>query len=173
MISSPRMRVRRLGPQIGAEPAPAVAAGTEAPPMEEIRADPSEAFTKWRNAMAHRDVEVLWELRSQRLKDDMNRKAETARRMVKNASASEREQLLADLGLPSEKIDSIGGKEFFQFHVDKKYPVEIVGAVASLTVKGKEVARDHATLTVLRKDMGTGRVALVFEEGAWRIDTDF
>lgn len=162
-----------LGPQIVVEPAPAAAAGTEDPPMEEIRADPAEAFTKWRNAMAHRDVEVLWELRSQRLKDDMNRKAETARRMVKNASPSEREQLLTDLGLPSEKIDSIGGKEFFQFHVDKKYPVEIVGAVASLTVKGKEVARDHATLTVLRKDMGTGRVALVFEEGAWRIDTDF
>lgn len=162
-----------LGPQVVTEPQPAPA-GTEEPAMEEdIRSDPAEAFTKWRNAMAHRDVEVLWELRSQRLKDDMNRKAETARRMVKNASASEREQLLTDLGLPSEKIDSIGGKEFFQFHVDKKYPVEIVGAVASLTVKGKEVARDHATLTVLRKDMGTGRVALVFEEGAWRIDTDF
>ena len=164
-----------LGPQIVAAPEPPAAAGaeTEAQPMEDIRADPAEAFTKWRNAMAHRDVEVLWELRSQRLRDDMDRKAETARRMVKNASASEREQLLADLGLPSERIDAIGGKEFFQYHVDKKYPAEIVGAVASLTVKGKEVARDRATLTVLRKDMGTGRVALVFEEGAWRIDTDF
>ncbi|GEM_PF-7004572 len=161
-----------LGPQVVA--VPAAAGGTEEPEIAEvIQADPAEAFTKWRNAMAHRDVEVLWELRSQRLKDDMNRKAETARRMVKNASPSEREQLLSDLGLPSERIDSIGGKEFFHHYVERRYPAEIVGAVASLTVKGKEVAQDHATLTVLRKDMGTGRVSLVFEEGAWRIDTDF
>lgn len=166
-----------LGPQVVATPAaPETPAGADEPPSTEvIQADPVEAFMKWRNAMAQADhnVTVLWELRSQRLREEMHRKAETVRRMVRNAAPAEREQLLADLGLPADRIETMDGKEYFEYHVKKKYPAEIASAVASLNVKGKEVSQNRATLTVLRKDMRTGRVALVFEEGAWRIDTDF
>lgn len=153
--------------------AQATAAAPAAPQAETPQGDPAATFLKWRDAMAKRDTEVLWELRSRRLKQVMDHNAETARRMVTNAAAADREKIMRDLGITTDQIATLAGKDFFRNQLAKKYPDAVVCAVASLTVKEKEVTQDHATITLLRKDMGTGRVALVFEDGAWRIDTDF
>jgi len=144
-----------------------------APPVETPLGDPAETFLKWRDAMAKRDTDLLWELRSRRLKNDMDKKAETARRMVTNAAEADREKIMKDLGISGDQIATLAGKDFFRNQLARRYPDAVVCAVASLTVKEKEVTQDHATITLLRKDMGTGRVSLVFEDGAWRIDTDF